>query len=195
MSEQAAIVERLVKGESAAFRELISLYGPRLLLKAKQMLGNDADAQDCVQDCYLQVLRNISSFRGEADLFSWMYKILVNSCLQKIRKKTTKNTVSIDSLLPEFDQNDCRIEPMWNSIPTTEEVFQQNHAREKILESIQSLPESYRDVLYLRDIEGYNTSEVSKALSLSEGAIKVRLHRGRSALKKILEPIFREIKI
>ena len=193
MSEQTAIIEGLVKGESAAFSELISLYGSRLLLKAKQMLGNEADAQDCVQDCYIQVIRNISSFRGEADLFSWMYKILVNSCLQKMRKRTTADMVSIESLLPEFDQDDCRIEPLWNSIPTTEEVFQQNHARKTILESIESLPESYRDVLYLRDIEGYSTLEVSDALSISEGATKVRLHRARSALKKILEPFFREV--
>jgi len=192
VDDQINIVADLIAGKRGAFEGIIRQYGARLLLKATQMLGNTPDAEECVQECYLQVHRNISSFRGEANLYSWMYRILVNACLKKMKTRAVNNSASIESLLPDFDDNNCRIEPNWPVVPTAEEVLRQNNTKRQVLAAIHSLPNSYRDILYLRDIEGYNTAEVAQKFSLSEGAIKVRLHRARSALKKILEPVFLE---
>lgn len=190
--DDAGLVERLKGGDGAAFEELIRTYGPRLLLKARHMLGNPDDARDCVQDCYVQVHRNIGSFRGEASLYSWMYRILVNSCLKKMQSRSRGELVPIDELMPEFDSDGCRIEPMWQTLPSGEDLVEQNDTRARVLAAIRDLPAGYRDVLYLRDIEGHSTAEVSDMLGLSESATKVRLHRARAALKKLLEPLFWE---
>lgn len=192
MGSQSELIEGLRKGEAGAFEELIRLYGGRLFLKANQMLGNVEDAKDCVQECYVQVHRNIDQFRGDADLYSWMYRILVNGCLKKMKARSTAEHQPLDDLMPIFDTDGCRIEPLWQKIPTAEEILDEKVTRERVLEAIQGLPPAYRDVLYLRDIEGYSTAEVSEMLTLSLSATKVRLHRARSALKKILEPVFLE---
>jgi len=191
VTDPKSLVDRLVSGDQHAFEELIGLYGPRLLLKAEQMLGCPDEAKDCVQECYIQVHKNIATFRQEADIFSWMYRILVNSCLTKMRKRSAATMESLDELQPIFEYG-CRIEPLWQSLPTTEEILEKKGAQKQVLTAIQSLPHSMRDVLYLRDIEGHNTAEVAEMLSLSLSATKVRLHRARAALKKILEPIFDE---
>lgn len=192
MNNQSELIEGLRKGGAGAFEELIRLYGGRLFLKANQMLGNTEDAKDCVQECYVQVHRNINQFRGEADLYSWMYRILVNGCLKKMKARSAAEHQPLDDLMPIFDTDGCRIEPLWQKIPTAEEILDEKVTRERVLEAIQTLPPAYRDVLYLRDIEGHSTAEVSEMLSLSLSATKVRLHRARSALKKILEPVFLE---
>lgn len=192
MSSQPTLVERLVNHDPRAFEELIRLYGARLLLKAEQMLGCREEAKDCVQECYIQVHKNIDKFRQEADIYSWMYRILVNACLKKMRGRTAATMESFDELQPTFDEDGCRIEPLWQSLPTTEEILEKKGTREQVISAIQSLPSNFRDVLYLRDIEGHNTAEVSEMLSLSPSATKVRLHRARAALKKTLEPVFIE---
>ncbi len=195
MTNQPTLVERLVSHDPRAFEELIRLYGARLLLKAEQMLGCRDEAKDCVQECYIQVHKNINNFRQEAEIYSWMYRILVNACLKKMRSRTAASMESLDELQPTFDEDGCRIEPLWQSLPTTEEILEQNGTREQVLSAIQSLPHGSRDILYLRDIEGHSTAEVAEMLSLSLSATKVRLHRARAALKKILEPVFIERRV
>ena len=195
MSSQSTLVERLVNHDPRAFEELIRLYGARLLLKAEQMLGCREEAKDCVQECYIQVHKNIDKFRQEADIYSWMYRILVNACLKKMRSRTAATMESFDELQPTFDEDGCRIEPLWQSLPTTEEILEKKGTREQVISAIQSLPSNFRDILYLRDIEGHSTAEVAELLSLSLSATKVRLHRARAALKKALEPIFIERRV
>ena len=192
MDNQSELIDGLRKGNATAFKELIRLYGARLFFKANQMLGSAEDAKDCVQECYVQVHRNIGQFRGDADLYSWMYRILVNGCLKKMKARSAVEHQPLDDFLPTFDAGGCRIEPLWQNIPTAEEILDEKVTRERVLRAIQALPLVYRDVLYLRDIEGHSTAEVSEMLSLSPSATKVRLHRARSALKKILEPVFLE---
>ena len=99
MGSQSELIEGLRKGEAGAFEELIRLYGGRLFLKANQMLGNVEDAKDCVQECYVQVHRNIDQFRGDADLYSWMYRILVNGCLKKMKARSTAENDATSNFL------------------------------------------------------------------------------------------------
>lgn len=194
MTGQSALIEGLNQGDPAAFEQLIRQYGGRLLLKAQQMMGDREDAKECVQECYIQVHRKIGQFRGDADLYSWMYRVLVNICLKKMRARTKANLSSIYDLMPTFDDDGCRIEPLWQSTPTAEEILEESDTRERVLEAIRALPAPYRDVVYLRDIDGHSTAEVAEMLALSLSATKVRLHRARSALKKLLEPVFLERK-
>ncbi len=112
MSNKPSLVDRLVDGDQHAFKELIRLYGARLLLKAEQMLGCPDEARDCVQECYIQVHKNISNFRQEAEIYSWMYRILVNACLKKMRARSATIVESLDDLQPTFEDG-CRLEPLW----------------------------------------------------------------------------------
>jgi len=187
------LVARLKAGEEAAFSELVYAYGPRLLKHAEQFLRDPAEAQDRVQDVFLQAFRKIKNFRGEAALATWLHRILINNCLAHLRKNEKKTTLSIEDLMPDFDWAGNRSETLTEPLPTIEDLVAQQKVRETILLKIGELPDPYRSVLLLRDIEGYSTHEASQALMISVSAVKVRLHRARSALKSLLEPTLLEV--
>ena len=111
--------------------------------------------------------------------------------MSKLRKQKRLAEQSIDELLPEFDEYDCRIERRWTHFASAQEMTENAETRAHVAESILALPDSYRIVLQLRDIEGYDTSETAELLEITEANVKVRLHRARAALKKILEPFLR----
>ena len=189
---QEHFVQRLNSGEDVAFQELVETLGPRLLRTAEHLLSDHAEAQDCLQETFLQVHQKIDTFRGDATLATWIHRILINACLMRLRRRDQK-TVSLEALLPKFDNGGCRPEPLWQFPASIDEIVVQRDIREKITRQIQQLPDPYRVVLYLRDIEGYTTTEVCEMLSLSSSAVKVRLHRARAALKKLLEPFLEGI--
>ena len=109
-----------------------------------------------------------------------------------LRKSKRRREDPNDPLLPEFDAQNCRIEPNLAEFETPETMLQDSQTSRHVNEMITALPDSYRIVLVLRDIEGLSTREVGEALDLSEANVKVRLHRARAALKKLLEPFFKE---
>jgi RNA polymerase sigma-70 factor (ECF subfamily) len=107
----------------------------------------------------------------------------------KLRQQNRRNEVNIDDLMPLFDQNECRREPHWSEIKTPEIILREFQNTQQVLNCIEQLPSDYRVVLLLRDIEELNTKEVAKMLDCTESTVKVRLHRARCALKKLLEPM------
>ncbi len=98
---------------------------------------------------------------------------------------------SIDDLFPEFDQYECRIETLWRNMTRFEGIIDNEQNRTQVHTAINKLPDKYRNVLLLRDIEGYDTSQVAEILEISESNVKVRLHRSHAALKKLIEPLLR----
>jgi RNA polymerase sigma-70 factor (ECF subfamily) len=105
----------------------------------------------------------------------------------KLRSRDRRKESAIDPLLPEFDENACRIEEPWGRLATPEEILEREELRRGVLYKISQLPDDYRIILLLRDIEEMTTREVAVALELTETNVKVRLHRARSALKKLIE--------
>jgi len=166
-----------------------------MLALAKRMLADHALAEDAVQDAFINAFRALDSFEGRSSLKTWLHRITVNACLAKMRKSKQLAEQAIDEYLPEFDQYNCRVEAPWEHLASVDEILQSDHLRELVRTKIFELPEQYRNVLLLRDIEGYNTSEVAMLLEISVSNVKVRLHRARSALKKLLEPLLRGEKI
>lgn len=158
---------------------------------ARRILRDDGLADDCVQEAFLKAFGKIDGFEGRASLKTWLHRITVNEALMKLRVLKRLGEQSIDELMPEFDKNGCRIEAPWPSLATTEEIVERKSTRALVLSKIRELPENYRIVLLLRDIEEMETAEVAKLLSLSQSNVKVRLHRARAALKKLLEPLLR----
>ena len=131
-------------------------------------------------------------FRAQrSEVKTWLHRIVVNSCLMKIRSAVRAQEQPIDQLLPQFDANGGRIEAPWSEPVAPDEALEQHQMCAIVRAKIAELPDSYRIVLLLRDIEELSTEEVAGLLGLSGAAVKVRLHRARSALKKLIEPILR----
>jgi RNA polymerase sigma-70 factor (ECF subfamily) len=162
-----------------------------MLNLAERLLRDRSLAEDAVQDAFISALRGLHKFEHRSSLKTWLHRITVNAALTKRRQSKRRAEQSIDEDLPEFDQYDCRIEAPWNSLASVEEVIESADLCQQVTDCIDKLPDSYRIVLQLRDIEGYDTAEVALQLEISESNVKVRLHRARAALKKRLEPILR----
>lgn len=160
-----------------------------MLAVARRILRDRDLSQDAVQNAFAKIHQNLGGFEGRSSLKTWMHRILVNEALMLLRKQKRSNEQSIDPLLPEFDANGCRIDGPFTNSETSEDQLQAKQRREIVKEKIDELPDQYRIVLVLRDIEELSTSDVAEALDLSEANVKVRLHRARAALKKLLEPI------
>ena len=162
-----------------------------MLALAERMLRDRSLAEDAVQEAFISALRGLSRFEGRSSIKTWLHRITVNASLTKLRQLKRLGEQSIDEHLPEFDRQDCRIEAPWPYLATVQEILESDELRARVNAGIDELPDSYRIVLQLRDIEGYATGEVATLLEISEANVKVRLHRARAALKKLLEPILR----
>lgn len=159
----------------------------RLLAVARQYLPEE-DARDAVQDTFLALATNLERFEERSRLGTWLHRVVVNACLMRLRKASTRHEESIESLLPEFLEDGHRRRPGAPWPDSAEIVLQRGEVRAKVRLAIARLPTSYRTVLLLRDIEGRSGPEVAEELRLSPGAVKVRLHRARQALRELLDP-------
>ena len=159
---------------------------------AKRILNGDTLAEDCVQESFISVMQKVTSFEGRSSFKAWLKRIVINNCLMKLRQQQRRSEINVDDLMPQFDNNDCRLDPHWQAVKTPETILQDCQNSEQILSHINQLPDDYRVVLLLRDFEELSTKEVAEILECTEGTVKVRLHRARCALKKMLEPILFE---
>ncbi len=188
--EQEALVARLQAGDEAAFETLVREHAGRLLPVAKRLLKNDDDASDAVQDAFLSAFKAIGRFETRARLSTWLHRIVVNSALMKLRSKRRRPETSIESLLPRFKEDGHHFDPPAPWRPTTE--VERAELREIVRAAIDRLPDSYRTVLLLRDIEQLDTEETATILGVTPNAVKIRLHRARLALRGLLDPSLRE---
>lgn len=164
-----------------------------MLAVANRIVADRSVAEDVVQDAFANVFKNLATFRGDAALKTWIHRIVVNQSLMALRKQRRRNEQSIEEMLPEFDSSGCRIdEPSMLSdlTRTPEALLLSSDRRQQVLAGIGRLPDNYRVILMLRDIEELPTAEVAELTGLSEANVKVRLHRARAALKKLLSPLF-----
>ena len=191
----AALVLQLKAGDGKAYERVMRELGPRLLATAVRMLGNEDDAREAVQDAFLQAFRNIRNFDGKSKFSTWMHRIVINACLMKLRTRRRKPSVSIETLLPKYD-NDGHMElpiQSWRRGESGEDETPDESLRRRVREEIEALPEEYRAVLMLRDVEDLDTAETAVVLGISESAVKTRLHRARQALRAKLDMVVRGV--
>jgi RNA polymerase sigma-70 factor (ECF subfamily) len=191
LSEQA-LVAALRRGDEAAYEQLVRQQGGRMLAVARRFLRSDDLAEDAVQEALLQAFRNMSRFEGGSLLSTWLHRIVVNACLMRLRKASRSREMPIEELLPRYIEDGHRLEPVAEWVETGEEVAEHREQREQVRAAIDRLPESYRNVLLLRDIEQLDTAETAKLMGLSINATKTRLHRARQALRQLLDPHMRD---
>lgn len=186
---EQALLDGLRAGHEPAFAEFVASYGGPMLATARRILGNEEDARDCVQDALISAAGKIQTFEGRSKLATWLHRIVVNTALSQLRVRARRPEQSIEPLMPNLDMMGCRIELPEDDYLSLDQVIDQSRVDATVRDAIEQLPESYRIVLLLRDIEEFNVRETAELLETSEGAVKTRLHRARSALKTLLEPI------
>jgi RNA polymerase sigma-70 factor (ECF subfamily) len=191
VDDEATLVAQLRAGDEAAFEQVVRLYGGRLLAVARRILGSDEDARDTVQDAFLNAFKSLDRFEGNAKLSTWLHRIAVNSALMKLRTRKRKPEQSIETMLPGFLEDGHHEERFRSWDEPIDKIMERKETRELVRQQIDALPEGYRTVLVLRDIEGLDTEETANMLGLSVNATKIRLHRARQALRGLLAPHFR----
>ena len=186
----ADLLARLRAGEEAAFEELVRENTGRMLAVARRFLPSDDDAQDAVQEAFTSAFRALDRFEGGSRLSTWLHRITVNACLMKLRTRRRKPEESIEGLLPGFleDGHAEKSTPTWRQ--SADELIERAENRQIVREAIEQLPDSYRTVLLLRDIEEYDTETTARELDMTVAAVKTRLHRARMALKSLLDERF-----
>ena len=172
------------------FEELVRDNIGWMLGLAGRILGDDDLAKDAVQLAFSKIHLKVDQFEGRSQPKTWMHRIVVNEALMILRKKKRANEQSIDHLLPIFDTRGHRLPDSPITEKTSESVLSSKQTVTLVRKSISELPDAYRVVLQLRDIEEMTTAEVSSLLEITEANVKVRLHRARTALRRLLEPMF-----
>jgi RNA polymerase sigma-70 factor (ECF subfamily) len=189
--EQAGYIKTTGESQQVDAERLVRDNIGWMLSLAERLLRDRSLAEDVVQDSLIAALRGLAAFKGDSTLQTWLHRITTNTAISKLRQLNRFAEQSIEEFLPIFDQNECRIEPSWAHLASLSELLEIEDIRARVTEGITKLPDSYRIVLQLRDIEGYDTGETAELLGISIDNVKVRLHRSRAALKRILEPVLR----
>ena len=183
------LIQEFEQGQQAAFAELVSRYEDRAYNLALRMTRNPEDAEEVLQDVFTTVFRKIDGFEGKSSFSSWLYRVTVNASLMKLRKRRQNKNLHLEDLMPQVE-NSYLISTSEDQ-DVDQKVFLRE-LREELEEAIQRLPDEYRPIFILRDIDGLTSKEVSKLLQLSVPAIKSRLHRSRLILRRRLAQIYRE---
>ena len=189
MIDESGLVAGLRRGDPDAYEQLVRRYGGRLLQVARRYLDEE-DARDALQEALVSAWKSIDRFDGHSKVSTWLHRIVVNASLMRLRKKSSKlekATESLEPLLPRFLEDGHLTSPgtAWQETP--EQLLQRDEVRQLVRRAIDSLPEGYRTVILLRDIEGLSGQETAEAMGLTTTAVKVRLHRARLALREALD--------
>lgn len=178
-SREERLISNAVAGDSAAFSELMSLHERRMYAVALRICSNREDAQDCLQDAMLRIYRSLGSFKGQSSFSTWVYRITMNTCLDELRRRKSRNATSLDNLLDNgWSPSDGENAPEKNALASEQ--------RRTIDRAIAALPEDMRSAVVLRDIQGFSYDEIAEMLEANIGTIKSRISRGREKLRLIL---------
>lgn len=189
-TDDRTLLDKAVAGDAGALEALMGRHAGRVYRLAYGITRNPADAEEVVQDVFLTVVRKGGSFEGQAALATWMYRVTMNAALNRRRGKRRELEVSLEEHLPTYTENGHRAGDRsdllvdWSSTP--EERVLSGESRRVLENAIDSLPDHYRAVLVLRDVEDLSNEEVASIVGDSLASVKSRLHRARMALREQL---------
>ena len=189
--DEAALLSGLRAGDNAAYEQLVRAFGGRMLAVAMRILRNEEDARDAVQTAYLSAFRSLSGFEGNCQLSTWLHRIVVNAALMKLRSRRRRPEESIEALLPTYLEDGHHTEQFSRGDLPADSLMAQEETRAIVRACIDQLPDRYRAILLLRDIEDVSTGEVASMLGITPNAVKIRLHRARQALGTLLRRQFK----
>ena len=190
--QDTELIEAINAGQSERFQELLKRYERKLYNFGLRMCGDVRDAEDLVQDTFLNVFKYLKDFRFETKFKNWLYRVATSTCIKKRRKSkfAPEHEISLDDFIPAESEQVAREVPDWARMPL-DQLLNEELAMQ-LNEAIQSLPEKYRLVVVLRDLEGFSTAETAQILNLQSSNVKVRLHRARLFLRDKLKGYFEQ---
>jgi RNA polymerase sigma-70 factor (ECF subfamily) len=182
------LAARAAAGDEFAFEIIVTRYQARVFRLAWRLTANEGDAADVLQETFLQVYRNLATFRGDSRFGTWLYRIATNAALMNRRARSRRPSESLDAFLPCFDENGLHA-----ATPTelraaagVEQALDRRRLAEKALAAIDRLPDNYREAFVLRDLEEMTTAQVAELLGLEPAAVRQRVHRARMMLRGYL---------
>ena len=181
--QEAAIVRKVLKGDTNAFETLVLEYEKNVYNIALRMTGNSEDASDMTQEAFIKAFNSLQSFRGDSKFSVWLYRIVSNVCLDFLRSRNRRPTVSLS--VEDDDGEDTQLDVADES-QSPELLLDRKLTRESVRRGLDSLPPDYRQILLLREIQGFSYEEISKALHLEVGTVKSRIFRARKRLCSFL---------
>ncbi len=189
-TNEAGLIARILAGEKELFHELIRPFERMVYLTLISILKNETEAEDAAQETVISAYRHLASFRGDAKFSTWLTTIAINEGRKRLRKAKGAAEESIEEQ-EEGHEGDFTPAPLtdWREIPL--EALERKELREALRSAVAELPNIYRQVFILRDLEELNTEETAQALGINPGAVKVRLHRARMMLQQRLVPILK----
>jgi RNA polymerase sigma-70 factor (ECF subfamily) len=186
-SSDLELIAEFRAGSQQSFEELINRYSNKVFSLATRLTRNTEDAEEVLQDVFVTVHRKIGSFEGKSSFSSWLYRVTVNAAFMKLRKRRQDQSIPLEDLMQQ-----AQVVPALKS-PESAYVDAQS-IRNEMLEALESairkLPDDYRPVFILRDVDGLTSREVGKILDLTVPAVKSRLHRSRLMLRRKLSKFF-----
>lgn len=184
--EDNVLLDELRHGSPEAVEVLFDRFHGKIYSLAMSILKNESDAQEATQDVFMTVIQKADTFKGNSALYSWIYRICVNTCLMRLRGKRRNETVSIEEFMPVFTEEGMHFNPVDDWSKEVERNMLNKELGEIIKRFTDSLSEKYRVVFVLSDVEGLSNEETAEILGLSVPAVKSRLHRARLYLRERL---------
>jgi RNA polymerase sigma-70 factor (ECF subfamily) len=189
--DEAQLIASILAGETQLYHELIRPYERSVYMMALSYMKNEADAEDVAQEAFLRAFHHLATFRSEAKFSTWLVGIALNEARNRLRHEAVMRMESIDDTPEEGGHIWPAILRDWREVPS--EALERKEVREMLQKAITSLPDIYREVFLLRDVEELNNVETAAALCITVGNVKVRLHRARMMLQKQLTPLLRNM--
>jgi RNA polymerase sigma-70 factor, ECF subfamily len=189
--DEEALIRRIQAGDKAACAQCIEIHAPTVYRVALRLTENEAEAEDVMQETFINAFRGIDSFQGRSGLGTWLYRITYNTAMMRLRRPAPY-TVSVEEKL-SYEDGGLIPRQLFDWCCLPEKDFERDEVRQELEQAIHELPETLKVVFVLREMEGLSTEETATTLDLSTSAVKVRLHRARLWLRERLSPYFTEL--
>jgi RNA polymerase sigma-70 factor, ECF subfamily len=187
--DEAQMIAAILAGDTQLYHQLIRPYERSVYMMALSYMKNEADAEDVSQDAFLKAFHHLASFRSESKFSTWLVGIALNEARSRLRREGVLRMDSLDDTTEDGGHISPAILRDWREVPS--EALERKEVRQMLQEAITGLPEKYREVFILRDVEELNIFETAAALRITVGNVKVRLHRARLMLQKQLSPLLK----
>jgi RNA polymerase sigma-70 factor (ECF subfamily) len=185
--EEATLVARLKKRDEAAFNAFVRSYEQRVFALVHRMLGNRAEAQDLAQEVFITVFKSIDSFRGDSRLGTWLYRIAINHCKNRIKYLDRRSTRAHDAIDDARESDVAEGGAIGGRPARPDEAAEGTEMETAVRSALAGLDDEHRELIILRDLEGLAYEEIVQITGLPDGTVKSRLHRARAALREAIE--------
>ena len=183
MIDEKELIRQAKSGNLKAYEEIIGLYEKKVFSTIYYMVKNDNEVEDIAQEVFIKIYKNLGNFKEESSLYTWIYRITVNVCIDELKKR--KKVVNLEE---KIDTKDGEVElQLSDDSKSPTDIAEDNDLKDKLEKCIKKLPESQRMMIILRDIKGFTYMEIAEIMKMNLGTVKSKINRARASLKELLE--------